>query len=83
MPQPVCHILRLPGALRIQSTHLIHLFFVKIFFFWMQTILKVFVGCFTPLFLVCVLFFEYWSGVPFPSPQGLSDPELEPGSPAL
>lgn len=65
MPQPVCHILRLPGALRIQSTHLIHLFFVKIFFFWMQTILKVFVGCFTPLFLVCVLFF-FW-------PRGMQD----------
>ena len=26
---------------------------------------------------------EYWSGLPFPSPGGLSDPGMEPGSPAL
>ena len=26
---------------------------------------------------------EYWSGVPFPSPQDLSDPGIEPRSPAL
>ena len=26
---------------------------------------------------------EYWSGVPFPLPGGLSDPEVEPTSPAL
>ena len=26
---------------------------------------------------------EYWSGRPFPSPGGLSDPGIEPGSPAL
>ena len=29
---------------------------------------------------------EYWSGLPFPSPEGLSDPGIElafPGSPAL
>ena len=26
---------------------------------------------------------EYWSGVPFPSPGDLPDPEIEPGSPAL
>ena len=26
---------------------------------------------------------EYWSGVPFPPPGGLSDPAIEPGSPAL
>ena len=26
---------------------------------------------------------EYWSGVPFPSPGGLPDPGMEPGSPAL
>ena len=26
---------------------------------------------------------EYWSGLPFPSPGDLSDPEIEPGSPAL
>ena len=26
---------------------------------------------------------EYWSGLPFPSPGGLSDPGIEPGSPAL
>ena len=25
----------------------------------------------------------YWSGLPFPSPGDLSDPEIEPGSPAL
>ena len=25
---------------------------------------------------------EYWSGLPFPSPRDLSDPEIEPGSPA-
>ena len=25
----------------------------------------------------------YWSGVPFPSPGDLPDPEFEPGSPAL
>ena len=33
MPQPVCRILWLPSALRIQSTHLIQKFFFKIFFF--------------------------------------------------
>ena len=26
---------------------------------------------------------EYWSGLPFPSPRDLPDPEIEPGSPAL
>ena len=26
---------------------------------------------------------EYWSGLPFPSPEGLSNPGIEPGSPAL
>ena len=26
---------------------------------------------------------EYWSGLPFPSPEDLPDPETEPGSPAL
>ena len=26
---------------------------------------------------------EYWSGLPCPSPGDLSDPEIEPGSPAL
>ena len=26
---------------------------------------------------------EYWSGLPFPSPGDLSDPGVEPGSPAL
>ena len=26
---------------------------------------------------------EYWSGLPFPSPGTLSDPEIEPGSPLL
>ena len=26
---------------------------------------------------------EYWSGLPFPSPAGLPDPEIEPRSPAL
>ena len=26
---------------------------------------------------------EYWSGLPFPSPEDLPDPEIEPGSPAL
>ena len=26
---------------------------------------------------------EYWSGLPFPSPEGLPDPGIEPGSPTL
>ena len=26
---------------------------------------------------------EYWSGLPFPSPGDLPDPEVEPTSPAL
>ena len=26
---------------------------------------------------------EYWSGLPFPSPGDLADPEIEPRSPAL
>ena len=26
---------------------------------------------------------EYWSGLPFPSPGDLPDPEIEPGSPEL
>ena len=26
---------------------------------------------------------EYWSGLPFPSPKDLPDPELKPQSPAL
>ena len=26
---------------------------------------------------------EYWSGLPFPSPGDLPDPEIEPGSPAF
>ena len=26
---------------------------------------------------------EYWSGLPFPSPGDIPDPEIEPGSPAL
>ena len=26
---------------------------------------------------------EYWSGLPFPSPEGLLDPGIEPGSPVL
>ena len=26
---------------------------------------------------------EYWSGLPFPSPGDLPDPEIEPGSPPL
>ena len=26
---------------------------------------------------------EYWSGLPFPSPRDLPNPEIQPGSPAL
>ena len=26
---------------------------------------------------------KYWSGLPFPSPEDLPDPGIEPGSPAL
>ena len=26
---------------------------------------------------------DYWSGLPFPSPEGLPNPGIEPGSPAL
>ena len=26
---------------------------------------------------------EYWSGLPFPSPRDLPNPEIEPGSPTL
>ena len=26
---------------------------------------------------------EYWTGLPFPSPEDLPDPGIEPGSPAL
>ena len=26
---------------------------------------------------------EYWSGLPLPSPEGLPDPGMEPGSPTL
>ena len=26
---------------------------------------------------------EYWSGLPFPSPEDLRDPGVEPGPPAL
>ena len=26
---------------------------------------------------------EFWSGLPFPSPEDLPDPGIEPGSPAL
>ena len=26
---------------------------------------------------------EYWSGLPFPSPEDLPDPGIEPGSPPL
>ena len=26
---------------------------------------------------------EYWSGLPFPSPEDLPNPEIEPESPAL
>ena len=26
---------------------------------------------------------EYWSGLPFPSPEDLSNPGIEPGSPVL
>ena len=26
---------------------------------------------------------EYWSGLPFPPPGNLPDPEIEPASPAL
>ena len=26
---------------------------------------------------------EYWSGLPFPSPEDLPDPEIKPASPAL
>ena len=26
---------------------------------------------------------EYWGGLPFPSPEDLPDPQIEPGSPAL
>ena len=26
---------------------------------------------------------EYWTGVPFPSPEDLPNPRIEPGSPAL
>ena len=26
---------------------------------------------------------EYWTGLPFPSPEGLPDPGIEPGSPTL
>ena len=26
---------------------------------------------------------EYWSGLPFPSPEDLLNPGIEPGSPAL
>ena len=26
---------------------------------------------------------EYWSGLPFPSPEDLPNPRIEPGSPSL
>ena len=26
---------------------------------------------------------EYWNGLPFPSPEDLSDPGIKPGSPVL
>ena len=26
---------------------------------------------------------DYWSGLPFPSPEDLPNPRIEPGSPAL
>ena len=26
---------------------------------------------------------EYWTGLPFPSPEALPDPSIKPGSPAL
>ena len=40
------------------------------------------VACQTPL---CMEFLrhEYWSGYPFPSPEDLLNPGIEPGSPAL
>jgi len=40
------------------------------------------VACQTPLSMAFPRQ-EYWSGLPFPSPSDLSDPESEPGSPAL
>ena len=34
-------------------------------------------------FVFGVLREEYWSGLPFPSPEDLPDPGMETGSPAL
>ena len=34
-------------------------------------------------FVYGILRQEYWSGLPFPSPEDLPDPEIEPWSPAL
>ena len=40
------------------------------------------VACQAPLFMGFSRK-EYWSGLPFPSPGDLPNPEIEPGSPAL
>ena len=40
------------------------------------------VACLTPLSMGFSRQ-DYWSGLPFPSPGDLSDPGIEPGSPAL
>ena len=40
------------------------------------------IACQAPLYMEFSRL-EYWSGLPFPTPGDLPDPEIEPGSPAL
>ena len=61
-------------------------FLLKLLVFWLSRV-RLFVTSWTVVrqASLCVGYSrqEYWSGLPFPSPEDLPDPGIEPGSPAL
>jgi len=61
-------------------------FLLKLLVFWLSRV-RLFVTSWTVVHQasLCVGYSrqEYWSGLPFPSPEDLPNPGIEPGSPAL
>ena len=79
MPQPVCRILWLPSALRIQSTHLIQKFFFKNFFFHADHLKSLCWIFYTTVSILCFFFFFGLEACKILVPW----PEIEPVPPAL
>ena len=69
----------------LNASFLLHIFFLNNVSSNSQNITRLTLHM-EPARLLCPWGFfrqEYWNGLPFPSPGGLTDPGIEPGSPAL